>query len=246
MKRRWYLTGLLLALISFHADVPAFQLKKQSKSGDSKALLGVWEATEEGETVRLIFKTNALLEFDGEQSAYTLVSGAIRVKDEFEGNVDYAYALKGDVLVISFPEGEKLEFRRVKKASTSTASASGRTSSGSDQNHLLTGRFMSYSSAGSSSGSSSWTTYATFDGRGNFSWSSESAHSTQQYNQQGDNTGWGVASGSNSGNSGSYRVEGNRILVTFSDGSQDEAVVTERFQDGSIGAFKYGGKVYAR
>ena len=123
MKRRWYLTGLLFALISFHADVPAFQLKKQAKSSDGKALMGVWEAVEEGETVRLIFKTNTVLEFDGEESAYTLVSGGIRVNDPYEGKIDYAYSLKGDILVITFPEGEKLEFRRIKKASASTTAA---------------------------------------------------------------------------------------------------------------------------
>ncbi|HEX9615703.1 MAG TPA: hypothetical protein VGA55_09345 [Bacteroidota bacterium] len=74
---------------------------------------------------------------------------------------------------------------------------------------------MSYSSAGSSSGSSSWTTYVTFDGGGSFEWSSESAHNTQQYNQSGDNTSWGIAHGANSGNRGTYRVEGDKVLVTF-------------------------------
>jgi hypothetical protein len=39
---------------------------------------------------------------------------------------------------------------------------------------------------------------------------------------------------------------GDRILVKFPDGSEGEGVVTERFQDGSIGAFKYDGKTYAR
>lgn len=252
MKRHCSLAGLLFAFcVIFAVDAVAFQTKKQSKQADGKALMGIWEAEEEGETIRLIFKTAGVLEFEGEESPYTLVPGAIRVTDPYEGAVDYKYSVKGDVLVLTFPEGDRLEFRRVKGSQTASTgpnrkSDEHQSSSGGGQNHLLTGKFMSYSSAGSSSGSSSWTTYATFDGRGNFSWSSESAHSTQQYNQQGDNTGWGVAGGGSSGNRGTYRVDGNRIHVTFPDGSQDEAVVTERFQDGSIGAFKYGGKVYAR
>ncbi|MEX1137792.1 MAG: hypothetical protein WEB33_02690 [Bacteroidota bacterium] len=256
MKRRCSLTGLLFAFcVIFAVDAVAFQAKKQSKQNDSNALMGIWEAEEEGETIRLIFKTASVLEFEGEESSYTLVPGAIRVTDPYEGALDYKYSVKGDVLVLTFPEGDRLEFRRVKGGSQAASlesrgsnpkSNEHQPSAGGGQNHLLTGKFMSYSSSGSSSGSSSWTTYATFDGQGNFEWSSESAHSTQQYNQQGDNTGWGVASGGSSGNRGSYRVDGNRILVTFPDGSQDEAVVTERFQDGSIGAFKYDGKVYAR
>lgn len=247
-------TIALVLTLSTLLSLPAvgFQSKKQTASGNAKALLGTWEASEEGETIRLIFKTATLLEFEGEETAYTLVPGAIRVSDPYEGNVDYKYTVKGDVLVLTFPEGDRLEFRRVKGGAAMTSAGSGRqqsgehSASGAGQNHLLTGRFMSYSSAGSSTGSSSWTTYVTFDGQGTFEWSSESAHSTQQYNQQGDNTGWGVASTGSSGNRGSYRVEADRILVTFPDGSRDEAVVTERFQDGSIGAFKYGGKVYAR
>jgi hypothetical protein len=253
MKRHTSVIGLLLLSTILAVNAFSYQSKKQSKGPDGKALLGIWEASEEGETVRLIFKTASVLEFEGEESAYTLVPGAIRVNDPYEGNIDYKYAIKGDVLVLTFPEGDQLEFRRVKGSGGTTATGMQRQPNeqetpvqGGGQNYLLTGKFMSYSSAGSSSGSSSWTTYVTFDGQGNFEWNSESAHSTQQYNQQGNNTGWGVAYGANSGNRGTYRVEGNRILVTFPDGSKDEAVVTERFQDGSIGAFKYDGKVYAR
>lgn len=220
----------------------------QSKSEGVKALLGTWEAVEDGETIRLVFKNDKVLEFEGEESPYALVPGAIRVNDPFEGPTDYKYTVRGNVLVLTFPEGDRLEFRRVGGTTPKATNKQGKreSSQAGGQDHLLTGKFMSYSSAGSSSGSSSWTTYVTFDGQGNFEWSSESAHSTQQHNQQGDNTGWGVAYGGNSGNRGRYRVEGDRILVTFPDGSNDEAVVTERFQDGSIGAFKYGGKVYAR
>lgn len=245
MKRRLSVAGIFV----FCGLLTPEAFSYQSKPAGVKGLLGTWEATEDGETIRLVFKNDKVLEFEGEESAYTLVPGAIRVDDPFEGPMDYKYSLKGNVLVLTFPEGDRLEFRRVGGTTPETVgrqSGKREPSQAGGQDHLLTGKFMSYSTAGSSSGSSSWTTYVTFDGQGNFEWSSESAHSTQQHNQQGDNTGWGVAYGGNSGNRGRYRVEGDRILVTFPDGSNDEAVVTERFQDGSIGAFKYGGKVYAR
>ena len=245
MKRRPFLPASLLFLLLITAvDALAFQAKN-SKAGSR--LLGTWEASEEGETVRLVFKSATLLVFEEEESTYELVPGAIRVKDPYEGNVDYKYSLKGNILLLTLPEGDQLEFRRVKGGVASRATESpAEMPSGPNQNHLLTGKFMSYSSASSSGESSSWTRYATFDGRGNFEYSSESAHNTQQYDQTGNNTGSGVAYGANSGNRGTYRVVGDRILVKFPDGSEGEGQVTERFQDGSIGAFKYDGKTYAR
>ena len=223
----------LIALLTIFQLSTAFQDKKESKKGTpGQALLGTWQATEEGETITLVFKSANILVFDGEESEYRLISGVIRVREEF-GETDYPYVLKGDILTIKFPEGEQIQFRKMKSGQglAATSPAGGR-----NENHLLVGKFMSYSSASSMSGSSSWTMYATFDGRGNFSWSSESAHSGEA----------GLAYGADDGNRGTYRVVGDRIIVTFSDGSTDEGVVSERFSDGSIGAFKYGGKTYAR
>ena len=250
MNRAVRCGGVLLLMVSFLSiQALAFQAgNRGKKSASQKSLLGAWEATEEGDIVRLVFKSETLLEFDGEQSAYTIAGDAIRVKDPYEGTVDYRFSLTGNVLRVTFPEGDQLVFHRAGNApvaSATTPSAAGE-SSGNGQNYLLVGKFMSYSSASSSSGSSSWTTYVSFDGRGSFEYSSESAHSSQQYDQTGTQTGSGLAYGSNSGNRGTYRVVGNRILVTFSDGSTGEAQITERFQDGSIGAFKYDGKTYAR
>jgi len=249
MKRRPVLTASILVLLlapSFNAF--SFQAKSPKKADAGSRLVGTWEAIEEGEVVRLVFKSSSVLVFEEEESAYELVPGAIRIKDPYEGNVDYKYSLKGDILVLTFPEGDKMEFHRAggKTASSGKEKRNDEPAAGPNQNHLLVGKFMSYSSASSSGGSSSWTRYATFDERGNFEYSSESAHNTQQYDQTGANTGWGVAYGANNGNRGTYRVVGDRILVKFPDGSEGEGYVTERFQDGSIGAFKYDGKVYAR
>jgi len=240
---------LLLMVFLLSIQTLAFQANNRSKrSVSGSSLMGAWEATEEGEIVRLVFKSETLLEFDGEQSTYTIAGDVIRVKDPFEGSVDYRFSLKNNVLRVTFPEGDQMIFHRAGEtpvASATTPSAPGG-SSGSNQNYLLVGKFMSYSSASSSSGSSSWTTYVTFDGRGSFEYSSESAHSSQQYDQTGTQTGSGLAYGQSGANRGTYRVVGNRILVTFSDGSTGEAQISERFQDGSIGAFKYDGKTYAR
>lgn len=244
MKRCILLFILILVLpLQFSS---AFQSKKQGKSGNS--ILGTWQATEDGETVTLVFKSSTLLVFDGEKSEYRLVPGAIKVQEE-SGETDYQYSLRGDILTIIFPDGEEVQFRRTKPAAGSAEAHAGRTidkKSGRNESHLLVGKFMSYSSSSSSTGSSSWTTYAAFDGRGNFSWNSESAHNTRNYDQQGNQTGAGVAYGADDGKRGTYRVAGSRIIVTFNDGPTDEAEITERFSDGSIGAFKYNGKTFAR
>ncbi len=249
MKRRLYLiASIFVFLLVLPFNSFSFQAKTSKKADSGSRLLGTWEASEEGEVVRLMFKSSSVLVFEEEESAYELLPGTIRIKDPYEGNVDYKYSLKGDVLVVTFPEGEKMEFHRSggKVASSGREDRGAEPAGGSNQNQLLVGKFMSYSSASSSGGSSSWTRYATFDGKGNFEYNSESAHNIQQSDQTGSNTGWGVAYGANSGNRGTYRVVGDRIMVKFPDGSEGEGLVTERFQDGSIGAFKYDGKVYAR
>ncbi len=208
------------------------------------ALNGAWEANDGDATIRLVFRSSSILEFDGEAFPYVLTPKVIRVDEDGE-TVEYPYVLKGDVLTLTFEDGEKVVFHKagrsapVKQAASDVPAPTG-------TEHLLSGRFMSYSSASSSTGSSSWTTYVSFDGRGSFEWSSESAHSASSYDQTGAQTGSGLAYGSNNGNRGTYRVVGDRILVRFPDGSEGEAYVKERFADGSIGAFTYDGKTYAR
>lgn len=212
------------------------------------AIMGTWEAVDGDAVVRLVFKSTSELELEGESFPYVLTPKVIRIDEDGE-QVDYPYVLKGDVLVLTFEEGDRLSFKRVISGSTSAvrpAAPDPPKTAGSGLEHLLVGKFMSYSSASSSTGSSSWTTYVTFDGRGGFAWNSESAHSANQYDQTGAQTGSGLAYGAESGNRGTYRVVGDRILVRFADGSEGEARVKERFNDGSIGAFTYDGKTYAR
>ncbi|MCU0454390.1 MAG: hypothetical protein MUE68_12115 [Bacteroidetes bacterium] len=219
----------------------------QKPSSKTASILGTWQASDGGEVVHLIFHTASELELEGERFPYVQTAKVIRIDEDGE-MVEYPYVLKGDMLTLTFEGGERLTFHRaggrgLAGAPTAPAVPAAK---GPAEDHLLIGKFMSYSSASSSTGSSSWTTYATFDGQGGFSWSSESEHSASQYDQTGTQTGSGLAYGSNSGNRGSYRVAGDRILVRFPDGSEGEALVKERFGDGSIGAFTYDGKSYAR
>jgi hypothetical protein len=241
---RLLLCGMLIILTG-HTMLAQKASKPPAKT---PALTGTWEAVDGDAVVRLVFKSATELELEGEAFSYVLTPKVIRLNEDGQ-QVDYPYVLKGDLLVLTLEEGDRLSFRRV---SANSATANRPASPGpsetpaSGHEHLLVGRFMSYSSASSSTGSSSWTTYVTFDGRGGFAWNSESAHSANQYDQTGTQTGAGLAYGADSGNRGTYRVEGDRILVRFADGSEGEARVKERFGDGSIGAFTYDGRTYAR
>ncbi len=75
-------------------------------------LLGKWRAETEFGTFDLIFHTSDRLEFAGELTGYSLLPGIIRVQSE-EGAVDYGYQLQGNILVIAFPEGYQLQFKRI-------------------------------------------------------------------------------------------------------------------------------------
>jgi len=104
--------------------------------------------------------------------------------------------------------------------------------------YLLQGTVCSYSGQTDSSANTSYssTDWASFDGRGGFKYGSDSSFSSDAglyYGGDGD-----------SGNSGTYRIQGDKIQLTFSDGSSDTAYVHYRQDDGSITEVKYEGKLY--
>jgi hypothetical protein len=94
---------LSLAYASGHKD--------QKTAG---ALIGTWKSTGSLGSFTLIFKTSNQLVFEGETANYSLVQGAIRIQEEY-GAVDYPFVLKGNTLIIAFPEGYQLTFTRVGK-----------------------------------------------------------------------------------------------------------------------------------
>ena len=99
----------------------------------------------------------------------------------------------------------------------------------------LQGRFCTY--GGSSGGGSSYsrTGWAQFDGQGSFSYGSESSFSG----------GAGSAYGGGPGGGGRYRVQGNVVLLQFSDGSQGQARVNVQQNDGRITELYYGSDLYS-
>lgn len=106
---------------------------------------------------------------------------------------------------------------------------------GSGMEYQLRGNFCAWS--GSSGGGSGYsrTRWAQFDGQGRFTYGSESSFSGSA----------GQAYGQSGGNSGTYRVQGDTIVLMYSDGSSDSARVYNRAGDGTITEVQYDGTLWA-
>jgi hypothetical protein len=197
-------------------------------------LAGNWQCQGQSGPATIEFKTNSLLSFNGEEAQYALVAGAIVVQGE-DGIMAYPYTLKGKNLTVTFPDGFLMRCARAQggEAGKKSAGAVPR-QPGGEANHLLRGSLCSWS--GSRSGSSSYSSSGrvSFDGRGRFVYGSESSFSSSA----------GMAYGASPGSGGSYRVIGDKVHITFGDGSTGVAAVNFRQNDGRITELMYDGKLY--
>ena len=221
-------------------------LKAPQASGPSDGLLGRWKCSNSYGVASLEFLTGNRLVYEGESISYEQGPGVLRVQEE-DGPADYRYALKGEVLQIVFPEGDRMECRRTAAGkgvpSARTDSRSGSSSPGAGQpsgagsEYLLQGRFCSYAGSSGSSSSYSRSTRVFFDGQGGFSYGQESSFSS----------GAGLAYGSQGGgaNRGRYRVENNRVILSFGDGSSGVANIYNRSGNGRITELMYEGQLFA-
>ena len=212
-------------------------------------LKGTWRYSSYEGSIDLVFQSENQLILGGEPANYSLVRNAIRVQDEYYP-VDYPLTLKGDTLNISFPEGYQLDFIKVEGTGqdnirgtqqNQTYDQQHRQTQGNQaggQEYQLQGKLCCYSGSSSSSSSYSSTKWAYFDGRGNFQYGSESSFSSDA----------GITYGGENNNEkrGTYRVSGNNVTLTYSDGSSDTAKVETRLNDGSITVLKYAEELYAK
>jgi len=100
---------LAAVIVTLLGVVPSFG---GQAAGDASKLLGKWAGQTDFGQLVLEFRSSTQLFFEEETMTYGLLPGIIRIRDE-EGTTDYPYAFRGDVLVISFPEGFQVEFTRV-------------------------------------------------------------------------------------------------------------------------------------
>jgi|GEM_PF-4180157 len=217
MKQRMRVWVLLLTAVTLAA---------------ADTLIGTWKAADASATLKIVSKNR--LVYNGVPYACRVDPQVIYLQDPEEGVVPYPYRVSGDRLIVAFPEGYTVQFRRV-SASAKKKAVAPSPPSGSGENYLLRGKFCSYS--GSSGGGTSYSSnpWAWFDGRGTFRYGTNS-----YYSGGGD-----LYANEGGGSGGTYEVHGDTIVLHFPDGSTSNAYVHYRIGGGRISEFKYGSALYA-
>lgn len=198
-------------------------------------LIGNWQAT-----------NGAITSFDrqymtiaGDKYRYSVNGNVITVSNQAGNTMTYKYQVKANKLylyvegtgtyVLTRATGGSQDYGSYQKATNQQ----GRTTA----NAKLYGTFCNYSSSGYS-GSSSYSTTrrVSFDGKGHYSYGSESSYSSS-------NAGY---VGNDSGYSGTYKVQGKKVILTENDGTQYVATIYFVQNSGEITELKYGETVYAK
>lgn len=198
-------------------------------SAASKGLLGAWQCSGEGGSSQLVFQSENVLVYDGEASSYTLAPDVIRVVEDFLP-VDYPYTLKGDSLAVTFPDGSRIQCTRLKPAAKPSEEkrAAAPSSSGGPE-RFVKGSFCAHSSISSRR--------YNFDGAGRFSFGAEVADVWNTKDSGGNVTGTLGYYGGNQyepTKGGTYKVSGDRVVLTWGDGSTETYRVNMRQNDGRI------------
>lgn len=196
------------------------------------ALLGHWNCQgEDGETV-LEFRSRDTLVYDGEVNRYRLQGDAIMLQGMW-GEEAYRYRRKDKRLEVAFPDGDRIQCTRGGK---STAGG-GMGSVAGGNNAQLRGRLCRWSGSSSSYSGTSYSSSATisFDGQGNAMYNSEASFTGDV----------GMAYGSSGGTPGTYRVDGDNVMIRLADGTQVTARVKMRQNDGRITELMANGTLWA-
>ncbi|MBT3202262.1 MAG: hypothetical protein HN350_20370 [Phycisphaerales bacterium] len=198
-------------------------------------LIGTWMYSQSNGSVRLDIRSASELVFDGDPASYRRVGDTLHVTADGQ-TTPYPIALSGDQLVITFPGGQRLTFKRTGGSGSSggqTAASSGGTS-GLNNPRYLTVTLMNFGSSSGGGSSYARTTRVTFDGRGSFVVRNE--------------TNFSSGSGGYYNNpviaQGTYRINGNRVIMNFSDGETGVAQIKVRQNDGRITELTYEGDLY--
>jgi hypothetical protein len=221
MRPIFFLSVMLL----LSAAVPA-------GAADADRLIGSWSCKTAEGVVPLEFPSRNRLVFNGDAASYALLKGVIRVQEDSRP-IDYAYRFSGNTLLITFPQGGQISCTKA-GASASPHATEPQAAGRGGEEHLLKGRLCNWSGSRSGSSSYSSTRWAQFDGRGRFTYSSEGSFSSAE----------GLAAGNRPASSGTYRVSGNKIHLTFSDGSSSAATVHFRQTSGAITELMFNGQLY--
>jgi hypothetical protein len=105
--------GGIFSAIIFAAGSGAFAGTQYSDG--SQKLSGAWECRGAAGQTMLKFVDNEFFDYNGEQTTFTIVPGAIRVQGPY-GPVNYYYVFRGETLVIAFPDGSRISCSRIPDA----------------------------------------------------------------------------------------------------------------------------------
>ena len=224
----------VLTIITSIMLLLAFETATAQKS----KLYGSWQSN----NGNITSFTKTTMTVAGSPYRYTVRGNIITVYDENNNTMQYKYKVEGNQLYL-YAEGYGT-YVLTKTTGQAQNTGYGNSGYGNDgqgntaANARLYGTFCSYSSSGYS-GSSSYSTteHVTFDGRGHYTYGSQSSYS-------GGGDGY---SGGDGGYTGTYRVVGNKgVILTASDGSQYRVAIYYVKQSGEITELKYDGTLYAK
>jgi len=217
-----------------------FILLTVNMQAQKKKLYGSWKAS--NGTITTF--TDQTMTMAGTTYYYMVQGKYIMVYNDYGQSMQYKYQIKGKKLYL-YVEGVGTYV--LSKVKTNQQTAYGNQGYGNQgygnqgntaDNARLYGSFCSYSSSGYSGSSSYSTTQTvTFDGRGHYTYGSQSSYS-------GGGDGY---YGGNGGYTGTYRVVGNQgVILTASDGSVYKVAIHFVQNSGEITELKYDGVVYGK
>ena len=201
--------------------------------GQTNSLFGSWQST----NGTITSFTDVVMIVGNDSYKYTVNQNSIKLFDGNGNSMSYKFQVDGNTLyLVEHGVGTYILTKVNTKQSTNKSNTQQR-NIGASAGRLY-GTFCSYSSSGYSGSSSYSTTQrVSFDGRGRYSYGSESSYS-------GGGDGY---SGGTGGYSGTYVVNGNKsVILTASDGSKYEVQIFFVQDSGDITELKYDGTVYAK
>ncbi len=213
----------------------------ESVTAQKSKLYGNWQSA----NGTITSFTNQAMTVAGSPYRYTVQGNQITVYDANNNTMIYKYQVNGSQLYL-YVEGAGTYILNKVQGNQQNTGYGGQgygnqptTNRGNTAaNGRLYGTFCSYSSSGYS-GSSSYSSSerVSFDGRGHYTYGSESSYS-------GGGDGY---SGGDGGYTGTYKVVGNKgVVLTASDGSEYRVAIYFVQDSGEITELKYDGTVYAK
>ncbi|MCK9294473.1 MAG: hypothetical protein M0P70_05270 [Desulfobulbaceae bacterium] len=106
-----FVFGIVLGQVLFLAGAKVFAAQFQH---GAQRVMGVWQCVSiHGQQTRLVIDKE-YFEINGDKTAYTMVTGAIRVEGAY-GPVNYYYNFRGDSLLVAFPDGDRIICERAQQ-----------------------------------------------------------------------------------------------------------------------------------